>query len=90
MMNERLYAATAKMPKRSSEKTAGRLFRLGDRNPEPHSDQRHLVAEALRATPERLSDPRTGPAMGDPTSLREIRFVDLGGTPARSRIGWTK
>ena len=76
LMNERLYAATAKMPEALQREDQGRLFRLGDRNPEPHPDRRHLVAEALRATPERLPDPRTGPGDGRSDQLAEIRFVD--------------
>ena len=76
LMNERLYAATAKMPEALQREDRGAFFGsvIGTLNHILIGDILWLKRFARHPSGYRTLEPVL--AMGDPTSLREIRFVD--------------
>ncbi len=76
LMNERLYAATAKMPEALQREDRGAFFGsvIGTLNHILIGDILWLKRFARHPSGHRTLEPVL--AMGDPTSLREIRFVD--------------
>lgn len=77
LMNERLYAATAKMPEALQRADRGAFFGsvIGTLNHILIGDILWLKRFARHPSGYRTLEPVL--AMGDPTGLREIRFVDL-------------